>query len=133
MPFCGLILNFFSTYINSRLQSMVEAMAYGIAAYSCRHLNAHKFFYYYAKEQATLPDLAAHYAIGSTHNHPFLDGNKRTALVACHTFCVTTTIASMRHNKSVIEKYTNSVPVLAPMKNLLHGCSAVPTGSATDR
>lgn len=30
--------------------------------------------------------LAAAYAYGIARNHPFVDGNKRTALVACETF-----------------------------------------------
>lgn len=30
--------------------------------------------------------LAAAYAFGIARNHPFLDGNKRTALVVCRTF-----------------------------------------------
>ncbi|MBU3725050.1 MAG: type II toxin-antitoxin system death-on-curing family toxin [Burkholderiaceae bacterium] len=35
----------------------------------------------YAPENASLPALAAAYAFGIAKNHPFLDGNKRTALV----------------------------------------------------
>lgn len=31
-------------------------------------------------------DLAAAYGFGIARNHPFVDGNKRTALVACETF-----------------------------------------------
>lgn len=31
-------------------------------------------------------DLAASYAYGIARNHPFVDGNKRTALVASRTF-----------------------------------------------
>lgn len=30
--------------------------------------------------------LAAAYAFGLARNHPFLDGNKRTAVVVCETF-----------------------------------------------
>lgn len=33
-----------------------------------------------------MADLAATYAFGIAQNHPFVDGNKRTALVACRTF-----------------------------------------------
>jgi death-on-curing protein len=33
-----------------------------------------------------LADLAASLAYGLARNHPFLDGNKRTAAVACETF-----------------------------------------------
>lgn len=34
----------------------------------------------------TVFDLAAAYAFGIARNHPFIDGNKRTALVCCFTF-----------------------------------------------
>jgi death-on-curing protein len=37
-------------------------------------------------EQAELPDLAAAYAFGIARNHPFVDGNKRTSLLALYTF-----------------------------------------------
>lgn len=33
-----------------------------------------------------LAELAASYAFGLAKNHPFVDGNKRTALVVCETF-----------------------------------------------
>jgi len=33
-----------------------------------------------------VPDLAALYAIAIARNHPFIDGNKRTAFVALETF-----------------------------------------------
>ena len=33
-----------------------------------------------------LADLAAAYGFGIARNHPFIDGNKRTALVAIETF-----------------------------------------------
>lgn len=33
-----------------------------------------------------LPSLAAAYAFGIAKNHPFIDGNKRTALVSAYTF-----------------------------------------------
>jgi death on curing protein len=37
-------------------------------------------------ETPDLSDLAASYAFGIARNHPFIDGNKRTALVASFTF-----------------------------------------------
>lgn len=37
-------------------------------------------------ENVDLPALAAAYACGISRNHPFLDGNKRTAAVACELF-----------------------------------------------
>ena len=40
----------------------------------------------FAYGEPDLFDLAAAYAFGIARNHPFTDGNKRTALVACRTF-----------------------------------------------
>jgi death on curing protein len=37
-------------------------------------------------EQAELAELAAAYAFGIARNHPFVDGNKRTSLLALYTF-----------------------------------------------
>jgi death on curing protein len=37
-------------------------------------------------EQADLSTLAAAYGYGIARNHPFVDGNKRTALLAIYTF-----------------------------------------------
>ena len=37
-------------------------------------------------ENAELPELAAAYAYGIARNHPFVDGNKRTALLTMYTF-----------------------------------------------
>ncbi|MGX4769475.1 type II toxin-antitoxin system death-on-curing family toxin [Bradyrhizobium guangdongense] len=37
-------------------------------------------------EAADLPELAAAYAFGIARNHPFVDGNKRTSLLALYTF-----------------------------------------------
>jgi death-on-curing protein len=37
-------------------------------------------------ESAKLPELAAAYAYGIARNHPFVDGNKRTALLTMYTF-----------------------------------------------
>lgn len=37
-------------------------------------------------EQAGLEELAAAYAYGIARNHPFIDGNKRTSLLALYTF-----------------------------------------------
>jgi len=37
---------------------------------------------------ADIATLAATYAFGIAKNHPFVDGNKRIALVACRTFLV---------------------------------------------
>jgi len=40
----------------------------------------------YSRNAADLAALAAAYAAGIARNHPFLDGNKRTAAVVCETF-----------------------------------------------
>ena len=40
----------------------------------------------WAYENAELPELAAAYGFGIARNHPFVDGNKRTALLAIYTF-----------------------------------------------
>jgi death-on-curing protein len=45
-----------------------------------RPLNKHAY------ESPDIADLAAAYAYGIARNHPFIDGNKRTALVASRTF-----------------------------------------------
>ena len=37
---------------------------------------------------ADVARFAAAYAFGIAKNHPFVDGNKRTALVACRTFLI---------------------------------------------
>jgi death-on-curing protein len=37
-------------------------------------------------ESAELPELAASYAYRIARNHPFVDGNKRTALLTMYTF-----------------------------------------------
>jgi death-on-curing protein len=40
-----------------------------------------KNLFNYEPEKATIPNLAASYAYGLARNHPFMDGNKRVALV----------------------------------------------------
>jgi death-on-curing protein len=45
-----------------------------------RPLNLHAY------GEPSLPKLAAAYAFGIAKNHPFIDGNKRTALVAAELF-----------------------------------------------
>ena len=44
-----------------------------------RNLAAHE-------PESDLPRLAACYAVGIARNHPFVDGNKRTALATCLVF-----------------------------------------------
>ena len=42
----------------------------------------------YGEPAPDLASLAAAYAYGIARNHPFVDGNKRTALVAARTFII---------------------------------------------
>ena len=42
----------------------------------------------YSKPRPDLAALAAAYAYGIARDHPFVDGNKRTALVAARTFLI---------------------------------------------
>jgi death-on-curing protein len=42
--------------------------------------------YAYGDPRPALAALAAAYAYGIARNHPFIDGNKRTAAVVCETF-----------------------------------------------
>ncbi|MFS8063110.1 MAG: type II toxin-antitoxin system death-on-curing family toxin [Luteimonas sp.] len=42
----------------------------------------------YGEPAPDLADLAASLAFGLARNHPFIDGNKRTAAVACEVFIV---------------------------------------------
>ncbi len=42
--------------------------------------------YAYRSEETDLVALAAAYAFGLSRNHPFIDGNKRTAAVVCELF-----------------------------------------------
>ena len=43
---------------------------------------------FYGGTDVDIPALAAAYAYGIARNHPFVDGNKRTAYVLCRTFMV---------------------------------------------
>jgi death-on-curing protein len=40
----------------------------------------------YAEKALTMADLAAAYAVGISSNHPFVDGNKRTAMQVAFVF-----------------------------------------------
>lgn len=49
-------------------------------------LNRPRNLWAYARQSADLAGIAAMYAAGIARNHPFLDGNKRTAAVVCELF-----------------------------------------------
>ena len=42
---------------------------------------------HYRAGQASVPELAAAYAFGLIQDHPWVDGNKRTAFLVSGTFC----------------------------------------------
>lgn len=45
-----------------------------------------KNLYNYSKKKSTIAEIAASYAYGISHNHAFVDGNKRTAFVVFSLF-----------------------------------------------
>ena len=53
--------------------------------------------------EADIARLAAAYAFGIAKNHPFVDGNKRTALVAARTFLL---LNGFDLKATPVEKYT---------------------------
>jgi death on curing protein len=67
-------------------------------------------------EQPDVADLAAAYAYGVARNHPFVDGNKRTALVASRTFLL-----------------INGYQVSAPKEALLKTFLALAAGSLSEQ
>lgn len=64
----------------------------------------------FAYEEPDLFDLAAAYAYGIATNHPFVDGNKRTAYVAALTFL---RINGYRVEASAPEKYETFIHLAA--------------------
>ncbi len=56
----------------------------------------------YGGEGVDISALAAAYAFGIARNHPFVDGNKRTAYVVCRTFLI---LNGWDMVGSVIERY----------------------------
>lgn len=49
-------------------------------------LNRPRQLYHYSGGRVDLCQLAAAYAFGLARNHPFVDGNKRTAAITCELF-----------------------------------------------
>ena len=56
----------------------------------------------YSTPKPSLARLATAYAFGITHNHPYIDGNKRVALVVCLTFVE---INGLHVNASLVDLY----------------------------
>src|SRR5271155_1317929 len=57
----------------------------------------------YAYGSPSLADLAAGYAAGIIHNHPFLDGNKRTGFLTAATFLELNGLVFTASEESVVE------------------------------
>ncbi|GFZ97587.1 death-on-curing protein [Elstera cyanobacteriorum] len=57
----------------------------------------------YAFGEPHLCDLAAAYAFGIARNHPFVDGNKRTAFVACELFLLLNGVKLIASDNECIE------------------------------
>lgn len=49
-------------------------------------LNKPQNLFHYGEPKPTLAAMAASYAYGIARNHPFVDGNKRSAFVVCRLF-----------------------------------------------
>ena len=56
----------------------------------------------YSLPKPDVPALAAAYAFGIIKNHPFVDGNKRTAYVLCRTFLI---LNGQDINATDVDKY----------------------------
>lgn len=61
-----------------------------------------KNLYYYEKPKPSIAQMAASYAYGIAKNHPFIDGNKRTAFVVCMLFLQ---LNNLKINASQEDKY----------------------------
>jgi len=61
--------------------------------------------YAYGDPPPDLADLAATLAFGLARNHPFVDGNKRTAAVSCETFVELNGAAIVADDVELFEHY----------------------------
>jgi len=59
----------------------------------------------YGDPPPDLADLAATLAFGLARNHPFIDGNKRTAAVACETFIMLNGAALQTEDLELYPRY----------------------------
>lgn len=55
-------------------------------------------------DEADISELAALYAEGIARNHPFIDGNKRTAFMACYVFLRANGQHLRAENREAVEK-----------------------------
>jgi death on curing protein len=61
--------------------------------------------YVYGDPPPDLADLAASLAFGLARNHPFVDGNKRTAAVACEVFIMLNGAALIAEDHELYPQY----------------------------
>ncbi len=73
-------------------------------------LNRPKQLWYYGDPQPDMAALAAAYAYGIARNHPFVDGNKRTAFVVCRLFLK---LNNVEFTASQAEKYGTFIRLAA--------------------
>lgn len=73
-------------------------------------LNKPKNLYHYGGEGVSISALAAAYAFGIARNHPFVDGNKRTAFVVFRLFLK---LNGITLNASQEEKYSSFLALAA--------------------
>ncbi len=69
-------------------------------------LNRPKHLFLYSRTKPTLPQLAASLAYGIIKNHPFIDGNKRTAYVVFNLFLE---LNNLTLTASMQEKYLKTI------------------------
>lgn len=74
-----------------------------------------------------LADLAASLAFGLACNHPFVDGNKRTAAVACETFITLNNGTLDADDLVLYPQYLALAEGSLSEASLPHGCAATPS------
>jgi death-on-curing protein len=62
--------------------------------------------YHYGEPKPSIAQMAASYAYGIARNHPFLDGNKRTAFVVCELFLG---LNGLKLKAGMLEKYNTFI------------------------
>ena len=75
-------------YMNNKSKSMVVKLGVRDFGLLESALVRPKNLWHYAASKPDYRTLAASYAYGIGKNHPFYDGNKRTAAVVCEGFLV---------------------------------------------
>lgn len=69
-----------------------------------------KNLYTYSNPAPSMARLAASYAFGLAKNHPFVDGNKRTAFIVCQLFL---NLNGWKLDASALDKFTTFLDLAA--------------------